>query len=247
MCPHRSRMAGGLPNQVNGRLPWRQRQRGIADACGNGCRLPEHRPRAFRSSDLSERAGAGRSGRAAGLRFDLGGRAPLHRLHDVPRRAAVPVVLRRPHPARAAGLDGGGAAVARPDAGRRADLGARPPLGRALHPRHGPRRWAGSSSTASGVDQDDSRERFVESARCSCGARDAADANIDGKHYQAARTATSARAPFKSLQGRTYAAAVSPETSRDHGAARRRPADHPAEAVARGREGAHRYNTSTAR
>ena len=39
----------------------------------------------------------GRPRRAARLRVDLGRRAPLHRLHDVPRRAAVPDVLRRPH------------------------------------------------------------------------------------------------------------------------------------------------------
>ena len=40
--------------------------------------------------------------------------------------------------------------------------------------------------------------------------------------------------PFKTFRGRTYAAAVSPESVQHHGRARRRHPDHPAEAVGRG-------------
>ena len=78
-----------------------------------------------------------------GFEFDLVGRAPFHRLHDVPRRRAVPLLHGGPHQACAAGLDGGGAAVARPDAGGRADLDARPSLGRPHDPGSGPRRRQG--------------------------------------------------------------------------------------------------------
>ena len=61
------------------------------------------------------------------LGFDSvwGGRASFRRLHDVPRRAAVPVVHGGPDQAREARLDGRRAAVARSDSGRRAGLDAR--------------------------------------------------------------------------------------------------------------------------
>jgi len=139
-----------LPKQVNERLPWRQQQRGTAHACGNGRRL-QNTGRALSDHQiyLNELALADMA-EPAGLRIDLGRRAPLHRLHDVPRRRAVPLLHGGPHQARAAGLDGGGAAVARPDAGGRAGLDARPSLGRPHDPGSRSRRGQGPSSTASG-------------------------------------------------------------------------------------------------
>ena len=137
-----SSQAGKPPFTMPATPRSRETQRN-AHACRNGRRLPEHRPRAERPADLPERAGAGRHGRAAGLQLDLVGRAPFHRLHDVPRRRAVPVLHGRPHPAGAAGLDGGGAALARSHARGRADLHARPSVGRPHDPRPGPRRRQG--------------------------------------------------------------------------------------------------------
>ena len=60
------------------------------------------------------------------------------RLHDVPRRAAVPHLHGRPHEHGEARLDGAGAALARPGAGRRADRHARPHVQRPAHPRPRP-------------------------------------------------------------------------------------------------------------
>ena len=79
-----------------------------------------------------------RSRRAARLRVDLERRAPLHELHDVPRRPAVPHLHGRAHEDREARLDGAGAPVARPGAGGRADRDARPHVQRPADPRPRP-------------------------------------------------------------------------------------------------------------
>ena len=73
--------------------------------------------------------------RAARVRFGLVGRAPLHRLHDVPRRRAVPHLDGGEDRADRPRLDGGRAAVARPHPGRGADRDARPDLRRTGDPR----------------------------------------------------------------------------------------------------------------
>ena len=225
-------------NQVNDRLPWRQQPGGTAHACGNGDRLPEHRPRTQRPSDLPERTGAGRPGRAAGLRIDLGRRAPFHRLHDVPRRRAVPVLHGRPHAACAAGLDGGGAAVARPDAGRRAGLDARPSVGRPHDPGSGPRRRQGRVRRLPA--RHGRQPRAVRRIRRGApeGSRERRD-GISRQALQAARHRHPPRA-LQILPRPHLCRGREPRERAHHGHAGRRPLDHPAEAVARGREGAHR-------
>jgi len=63
-----------------------------------------------------------------------------------------------------------------------------------------------------GVDQEEARERFVESAQLILGGLETGQFEFDGKFvHQAPREIRPA--PFKSFRGRTYAAAVSPESS----------------------------------
>ena len=92
------------------------------------------------------------------------------------------------------------------------------------------------------LDMGDSRELFVEYGEALLKGLETGVMEYDGKHYRQPPTAIRP-APFKSFRGRTYAAAVSPESARIMAQARRRPADHPAEAVARGREGARASTT----
>jgi hypothetical protein len=106
-------------------------------ARGNGDRLPEPGPGAPRLRRLPARAPAQRPGRAPGLRIHLGRGAPLHRLHDVPRRGAVPHLHGRADRTHPAGLHGGGPALARPAARGRADLDARRHLAGPDDPRPG--------------------------------------------------------------------------------------------------------------
>lgn len=63
-----------------------------------------------------------------------------------------------------------------------------------------------------GVNQSDSREIFVESAEAILKALETGVMEYDGKHVKQARRELRPR-PFKSFRGRTYAAAVSPESS----------------------------------
>jgi alkanesulfonate monooxygenase SsuD/methylene tetrahydromethanopterin reductase-like flavin-dependent oxidoreductase (luciferase family) len=63
-----------------------------------------------------------------------------------------------------------------------------------------------------GVNQEDSRAIFVESAQLLLDALERGIAEYDGRYIQQARRELRPR-PFKSFRGRTYAAAVSPESS----------------------------------
>jgi alkanesulfonate monooxygenase SsuD/methylene tetrahydromethanopterin reductase-like flavin-dependent oxidoreductase (luciferase family) len=64
-----------------------------------------------------------------------------------------------------------------------------------------------------GVNQEDSRAIFVESAEMLLAALEKGVAEFDGRFVQQTRRELRPR-PFKSFRGRTYAAAVSPESSR---------------------------------
>ena len=174
-------------------------------------------------------------------------RAPFHRLHDVPRRRAVPVLHGRPHEARAAGLDGGGAAVARPDAGRPSRSrcsticsGGRMILGL------GPRRGQGRVRRLPA--RHGRQPRAVRRIRRGApeGPRERRD-GISRQALQAAARPPSAPRPFKSLPRPHLCRGREPRERTHHGQARRRPPDHPAEAVARGREGAHRVQHALSR
>ena len=100
--------------------------------------LPEPGERSVGPRGLGAGDPHGRGSRGSRLRLDLDGGAPLHRLHDVPRPGAVPDLGGRAHEP-AARHRRHRAAVARPDARRRAGHHARQPLGRAHDPRHRPR------------------------------------------------------------------------------------------------------------
>jgi alkanesulfonate monooxygenase SsuD/methylene tetrahydromethanopterin reductase-like flavin-dependent oxidoreductase (luciferase family) len=63
-----------------------------------------------------------------------------------------------------------------------------------------------------GVNQEESRERFVESARMILDGLERGVCEFDGKFVKQVRREIRPR-PFKSFRGRTYAAAVSPESS----------------------------------
>jgi alkanesulfonate monooxygenase SsuD/methylene tetrahydromethanopterin reductase-like flavin-dependent oxidoreductase (luciferase family) len=63
-----------------------------------------------------------------------------------------------------------------------------------------------------GVDQNIAREKFVESAQMLIEGLERGWCEIDGKHVKQKRRDIRPR-PFKSFKGRTYAAAVSPESS----------------------------------
>ncbi len=63
-----------------------------------------------------------------------------------------------------------------------------------------------------GVSQEDSRSIFVESAQMLLAALENGTAEFEGRFIQQARRELRPR-PFKSFRGRTYAAAVSPESS----------------------------------
>jgi len=64
-----------------------------------------------------------------------------------------------------------------------------------------------------GVSMDESRERFVEAAEMILAGLEDGYVKYEGKHYTQARRDVRPR-PFKSFKGRTYAAAVSPESSK---------------------------------
>jgi alkanesulfonate monooxygenase SsuD/methylene tetrahydromethanopterin reductase-like flavin-dependent oxidoreductase (luciferase family) len=63
------------------------------------------------------------------------------------------------------------------------------------------------------VPMAESRERFVEAATMILNGLETGSCELDGKHYQQPRRDIRPR-PFKSFKGRTYAAAVSPESSK---------------------------------
>lgn len=69
-----------------------------------------------------------------------------------------------------------------------------------------------------GVKQEDARELFVESAQMILEGLERGYCEFDGKFVQQTRRNLRPR-PFKSFRGRTYAAAVSPESSEISGAA----------------------------
>jgi alkanesulfonate monooxygenase SsuD/methylene tetrahydromethanopterin reductase-like flavin-dependent oxidoreductase (luciferase family) len=62
-----------------------------------------------------------------------------------------------------------------------------------------------------GIDMGESRERFVEAAEMVLGALESGVMEYSGKHYQQARRDIRPR-PERTFKGRTYAAAVSPES-----------------------------------
>ncbi len=63
------------------------------------------------------------------------------------------------------------------------------------------------------LDMNESRERFVEYTEAIMGALETGFIEYDGKHYKQPRAAIRP-APFRSFKGRSYAAAVSPESAR---------------------------------
>jgi alkanesulfonate monooxygenase SsuD/methylene tetrahydromethanopterin reductase-like flavin-dependent oxidoreductase (luciferase family) len=63
------------------------------------------------------------------------------------------------------------------------------------------------------VDMNESRERFVEAAELILPALESGFAEYSGKYYRQPRAAIRPK-PFKTFKGRTYAAAVSPESAR---------------------------------
>lgn len=63
-----------------------------------------------------------------------------------------------------------------------------------------------------GIDQEESRERFTEAAQMILTGLERGYCEFDGKHVHQKRRDIRPR-PFKSFRGRTYAAAVSPESS----------------------------------
>jgi alkanesulfonate monooxygenase SsuD/methylene tetrahydromethanopterin reductase-like flavin-dependent oxidoreductase (luciferase family) len=64
-----------------------------------------------------------------------------------------------------------------------------------------------------GISMDESRERFVEAAEMILAGLEDGYVKYEGKYYTQARRDIRPR-PFKSFKGRTYAAAVSPESSK---------------------------------
>ena len=140
-----------------------------------------------RRRGVAQRSRPRRAGRATRLRLGVGRRAPLHLVHHVPRRAAVPDVHGGPHQADAVGLDGGDPAVARPGARRRAGDDAGHDVRWSLHLRDGPRsrsrrvrglrhrRWTSRGRASS------------KRPRWSCRVSSRATSSTTGKYYQQPR------------------------------------------------------------
>ena len=63
------------------------------------------------------------------------------------------------------------------------------------------------------LDMGESRVRFVEAAQAVLGALETGEMAFSGKYYNQPKTGIRPK-PFKSFRDRTYAAAVSPESSR---------------------------------
>ena len=98
-----------------------------------------------------------------------------------------------------------------------------------------------------GVSMDESRARFVESARIVLEGLEKGRVQHEGTYYQQAPRDLRP-APFKSFRDRTYASAVSPESVRIMADLARRHHDRAAEAVGAGRSPSSRSTaTSTAR
>ena len=89
------------------------------------------------------------------------------------------------------------------------------------------------------LDMGDSRELFVEYGEALLKGLESGVMEYHGKHYRQPATAIRP-APYKILPRPHLCRGRQPRERAHHGQARRRPPDHPAEAVARGREGAHR-------
>ena len=154
-----------------------------------------------------------RSRRAARLRVGVGRRASLHRLHHVPGRAAVPHLHGGAHRAHAARLHGRRAALARSPARRGGSRHARQPVAAAGSSSGWGAARARWSSTASGSRWTIPAPRFVESAQMLLRGLETGYCEHDGIFVKQPRVAVRP-APFKSFRGRTYAAAVSPESAR---------------------------------
>jgi translation elongation factor P/translation initiation factor 5A/alkanesulfonate monooxygenase SsuD/methylene tetrahydromethanopterin reductase-like flavin-dependent oxidoreductase (luciferase family) len=132
--------------------------------------------------------------------------SPTTRCPDAP----VPDVLRRPD-RNISRLHGGRAAVAPAGPRRRASADARPHVERPPDPRH--RRGLGRVEFEGfGVNQEDSRPMFVEAAQAILEGLERGYVEFDGTFVHQRRRELRPR-PFKSFRGRTYAAAVSPESS----------------------------------
>ncbi len=176
-----------------------------------------------------------RSRRAARLRVDLERRAPLHGLHDVSRRAAVPDLHGGPHEHGEAGLDGAGAAVARPGAGRRADRDARPHVQRPADPRTRPGHRQGRVRRV--PRRDGVRPPAVQGSRRGHPRR--ARDRRHGVPRRVRRSAAGGAPPVAAglVQGPDLLGDRLARVGRDHGQARHRCPDRAPEAVAHGQGG----------
>ena len=173
--------------------------------------------------------------RRARLRVAVVGRAPLRRLHDVSRHRAVALLLGRQVPERAAGLRRRRAALARPAAGGRAAGAPRQHVRRADDLRHrpgpGPHRVRGLPGRHEHVAR---AARRVHAA----GAR----RPRDRLHGVRQRVRHPAPPPDPSpagalVQGPGLRRRGVARVDAAHGAARRRRAGHPPEALGRGGQG----------
>ena len=170
-----------------------------------------------------------------GLRLRVDGRAPLHRLHDVPRSAAAALLAGGPHRARPPRHRCGRAAVARSGARRRADRAPRQPLRWPAAARH---RAGHRPHRVRGL-----RRRHGHVARAlrgvGRGGAGCAGTGVDrGRRGAAADPSARPAAPARAVVPRPHVCRRRlARLDADHGSARRRHPDHPAEAVAGGRAG----------
>ncbi len=83
------------------------------------------------------------------------------------------------------------------------------------------------------VPMDESRQRFVEAAEMILAGLEDGYVKYEGTFFSQPEQGRAAARRSSRSSGRSYAAAISPESSTDHGRARRRHPHHPAEAVGR--------------
>src|SRR5437867_2553653 len=212
--------------------------RGGPHARRTGRGLSESEEGALRYRRLQERAPPSGRGRAARLRVRLGRRAPLHRLHDVPGRAPVPHLHGRTDPARPARLDGRGAAVARSPARRRRSLDARQHL--RWTPDPGPGSWRRPRRVRRLPALDGRVPRALRGIRGDAAARPGGGLLRVRRPVRPPATRGDPPGAVQDLPRPDLRRGRLAGVDADHGEARGGHPRHPAEALARGRQGARR-------